>query len=97
MSSSTVLIIAAIVASLLLIGARKARALAIAAAVVSGVALTISMGLISIRLSFVDLALAGALAALGVVLLVRVDAKTHVIASTVVAAVGVMWLLEVLL
>ncbi len=97
MSSSTVLIIAAIVASLLSIGARKARAVAIAAAVVAGVALTISMGLISIRLSFVDLALAGALAALGVVLLVRVEAKMHVIASTVVAAVGVMRLLEVLL
>lgn len=98
MSSSTVLIIAAIVASLFLVGgARKARAYAIGAAVVAGVALTMSMGFLSIRLSFIDLALAAALTVLGVLLLMRVDAKMHVVASTVVTAVGAMWLLQVLL
>ncbi|HEY8427928.1 MAG TPA: hypothetical protein VIL20_06115 [Sandaracinaceae bacterium] len=97
MSSSTVLIIAAVVASLFLVGARKARAYAIGAAAVAGVALTMSTGFVSIRLSFIDLALAAALAVLGVLLLMRVEAKMHVVASTVVTAVGVMWLARLLL
>lgn len=92
MSSSFVLIVAALVASLFLLGARKARTLAIGAAVVSGIALTISMGILSIRFAYVDHILAAALTVLGVLLLMRVDAKMHVVASTVVTAVGAMWL-----
>ncbi len=90
-------LVAALVASLVLLGARRARTYAIASAVASGLALTIALHVISIRVSFVDLALAAAIAVLGVVLLLRVEAKMHVVASTVVTAVGVMWLVEVLL
>lgn len=97
MSSSTVLIAAALVASLLLFAAKKARGYAIGAAIVAGVALVMALGVLHLSLPHVDLGLAAALAVLGVLLVLRVDAKPHVIAATVVTAVGGMWLFDVLL
>jgi hydrogenase/urease accessory protein HupE len=88
MSTSTILIAAALVAALLLVGARKSRGYAIGAAVVAGIGLVMALGLVRVAVPHVELALAGALAVLGVLLVLRVDAKPHVIAATVIAAIG---------
>ncbi len=97
MSTSTILIAAALVASLLLVGGRRLRPYAIGAAVVAGAGLVIALGFVHVALPHVDLALAAALAVLGLVLLMRADAKPHVIAATVITAIGGMQLFGALL
>lgn len=87
--TTTLLLAAAFGASLFLAFSSRARGLAIGAAVVSGVALAIALGFASIALPYVDVALSVGLAVLGVLLLLRVDAKPRVIAATVLAAIGV--------
>jgi hypothetical protein len=96
MTLSTILIVAALAASIFLITQKSARVFAILAAVVSGVALTLALGFISIRVSHVDLVIGIALAVLGVVLLFRVDEKFRVVASTVIAMVGAVMALGTL-
>lgn len=88
MSTSTILIAAALIAALLLVGSRKGRAYAIGAAVVAGIALVMALGIVHVSLPHIDLGLAAALAVLGILLVMRVDAKPQVIAATVVAAIG---------
>lgn len=89
MSSSIVLAAAALGASLFLVGTTRARAFAITAAVVSGIALAVALHVVRIGLPHVDLVLWSSIAALGVLLILRVDAKAKVVAATVVAAVGI--------
>jgi hydrogenase/urease accessory protein HupE len=97
MSQSTILYIAALVAALLSIGPQRTRILAIIAAVVAGIALTLSLGILSISLPHVDLAVFGALVVLGVMIVLRINEKMKVIAGTVIASVGALGLMHVLL
>ena len=97
MEQSTILLIAALVASLVSIGPQRTRIIAIVAAVVAGIALTLSLGVLSISLPHVDLVVFAALTVLGVLLVMRINEKMRVIAGTVVASVGALGLLDVLL
>lgn len=92
-----ILMIAALVASLLSIGPQRTRVIAIIAAVVAGVALTLSLGIVSISLPHVNLVVFAALTTLGVLLVLRIDQKMRVVAATVVASVGALGLLAELL
>ena len=96
MSTPLVLAAAALSGSLFLIGTPKARALAIGAAVVSGLMLTIALGIVRLSFAHMDLVFAVALAVLGVLLVLRVDAKAKVIAATVIAAIGSLQALAIL-
>lgn len=96
MSTPLVLAAAALGASLFLLGTTKARAFAIGAAVVSGILLATALGFMRLSFAHVDLVLAAALAVLGVLLVMRVDAKGKVIAATVVAAIGTLQTLALL-
>lgn len=97
MSSSFVLTLAALVASLFLIGSTKSRGLAIGAAVISGVALAMSVGVLRLSVPYLSLGMAVGLAVLGGLLLARVERKVRVVSATVVLAVGVFWLAQELL
>ena len=96
MSTPLVLAAAALGGSLFLIGTPKARAFAIGAAVVSGLRVIIALGIIRLSFAHMDLVFAVALAVLGVLLILRVDAKAKVIAATVIAAIGTLQALTLL-
>jgi uncharacterized membrane protein YgaE (UPF0421/DUF939 family) len=97
MEQSTILYGAALVAALLSLGPQRTRILAIAAAVAAGVALTLSLGILSISLPHVDVVVFGALAVLGVLIVMRINEKMKVIAGTVIASVGILGLVHALL
>ena len=97
MSHVTIALAAALGASLFLLNPKKARLVGIVAAVVSGVLLTMSLGVVRLSVQFVELGLAIALAVAGVILITRVSEKLRVVAATVVAAVGVVLSLQALL
>jgi hypothetical protein len=96
MSTSTILIAAALIASCLLFGLRKSRGAAIGACVVAAVALLMALGFLHISVPHIGLAIGAALAGLGVLLVLRADRKQHVIAATVLASSGAMLLLQAL-
>ncbi len=96
MNTPLVLSATALGASLYLLGTPKARTLAIGAAVVSGIVLASALGFVRVTFAHVDVILTAALAALGVLLVMRVDAKAKVVAATLVAAIGIVQTLSAL-
>lgn len=97
MNVSTIILVAALVASVFLVTETRARPLAIAATVVAGVALALAMGLVSIHVANLGVGLSVALLAIGVFLVMRVHERLRVVAATVVAAVGALGTLAAVL
>lgn len=97
MTTNTIVLIAALAASIFLVLEKRARPFALGAALVSGIALAISAGVLSIHVAHLGLALSAALLVLGVLLVLRVAEKMRVVAATIIACVGAMGVLLALL
>jgi len=88
MSANHLGLVAALAASVFLLLDARSRALAVGAAVVSGIALAVAAGVMSIHVQHLSLGLSAGLLVLGILLVLRVAEKMRVVASTVIAVVG---------
>ena len=97
MTQATILVGAALAASLFLLAAKPVRPFAIGAAIVCAIDLALQLRVLRSFFSRMDLVVAAAVAIAGVLLILRVEQKVRVIAATVVAVVGIVEVLQLLL
>jgi hypothetical protein len=97
MTQATILVGAALAASLFLLVAKPVRAFAVGASIVCAIDLAMQLGILRTFFTRMDLVVAVAVAVAGGLLIFRTDAKVRVIAATVVAVVGVVQVLGLLL
>jgi hypothetical protein len=90
MTLHTALAVAALVASIILFLAHASRGLALVALIASGLEVFMAFGWLVLHLSSLQLLLGALIAIPGVLIWLRVSAKTAVSAATVLGLVGVL-------